>query len=162
MRGKAVYERSNDVLSALLISCLIALSPALAYAEPAGQPVAAAALGSRVHTFAHPDSRERLLNFYTSVLGAQAMTLSSAPDIVAFAFADKSALSVEFTADALTEEQARRGTYVELRVRDTQDLQARILAAGVRQLTVPGSPHFYFQAPGGQVMRVVPSKASDR
>ena len=111
-------------------------------------------LANRMHTFAPPSTREATVAFFTRVFDAKLMVLSSSPDVVAFAFADGSALSIEFTSAALTMEQARRGTWIELRTQDVPALQRRILAAGVPRLHVPGSPLFYFQTPAGQVIRL--------
>jgi hypothetical protein len=40
---------------------------------------------------------------------------------------------------------------------DPSGLQAKILAAGISQVQPFDSAYFYFQAPGGQVWRIVPA-----
>jgi len=44
--------------------------------------------------------------------------------------------------------------YLELKADDTEEMKRRILAFGVNRLDLP-DPHLYFQAPGGQVFRLV-------
>jgi len=116
------------------------------------------ALRNRVHMFAHPKHKDALIAFFTDILGC---TMLVAPGllpqpILAFTFADGSSLSVEFAEeveDALDEKQARRGAWLELEAADRSTLQQRILEAGYPRFDYsPG--FFYFQIPGGQVMRI--------
>ena len=121
-------------------------------------------LGNRAHTFAKPDSREKLTAFFTSVLGCEVVMRPAASVssdaagrrtlAIAFTFPGGGSLSFEFTDDALDEQQMRRGIYLELRTDDPSVLRQKILAAGVPQLDYPGNRSFYFQAPGGPVMRI--------
>jgi hypothetical protein len=63
------------------------------------------ALSNSIHLYARPDTKEQLLEFFTSVLGLEAVASSDAvgsPEpIYAFTFANGASLSVEFTEDAL-------------------------------------------------------------
>jgi len=119
-----------------------------------------AALNPRVHTYARPETRERMIWFFTTILGCEALSSpdakSPASGIVAFRFSDGSSLSVEFKDDALDETQARLGAWVEVGVDDADDVQKRITAAGITRIRYAVNDHFYVQAPGGQVMRIVP------
>jgi hypothetical protein len=57
--------------------------------------------------------------------------------------------------DAVTDERVfLDATWLELKTDRVDDLKAKILAFGVEKLDVP-DPHLYFQAPGGQVFRLV-------
>jgi hypothetical protein len=47
-----------------------------------------------------------------------------------------------------------KAIFLELKTDDVQGLRQKITASGVRVLDVP-DPHLYFQAPGGQVFRLV-------
>ncbi len=53
-----------------------------------------------------------------------------------------------------TESGFLQAIYLELKACDVEELRQRIVAFGVRVLDVP-DPHLYFQAPGGQVFRLV-------
>ena len=54
--------------------------------------------------------------------------------------------------DALDEQQARRGAWLEMETDEPLLLKERILAAGYHHCEYKG--FFYFQIPGGQVMRI--------
>lgn len=109
-------------------------------------------LRNRVHLFTHPKNKEPLIDFFTTLLGC---TVMGAPNPLAFQFVDGAAVSVDFTeevVDALDEKQARRGAWLELETDEPSTLKEKILAAGYRQFDYKG--FFYFQIPGGQVMRI--------
>jgi hypothetical protein len=120
------------------------------------------ALSNSVHTYARPETKEHLLEFFTSILGLEAVISavaeSSTEPIYAFVFSNGASLSVEFTDDALTDQQARRGAWLELRTDDAVGLQQKVLAAGLPRVVHPYTPFFYVQAPGGQVFRIVAGK----
>jgi hypothetical protein len=86
------------------------------------------ALSNIVHLYARPNTREPLLAFFTEVLGlevhevAKAYLHSSEP-MYAVTFSNGASLSVEFTEDALSDEQAERGAWLELRTEDAASLQ---------------------------------------
>jgi hypothetical protein len=102
--------------------------------------------------FTHPKNKEPLIECFTTLLGCRVM---DAPNSLAFQFVDGSAVSVDFTedvVDALNEQQARRGARLELETDEPSTLKENIQAAGYRQFDYKG--FFYFQIPGGQVMRI--------
>ena len=120
------------------------------------------ALSNSIHLYARPDTKEQLLEFFTSMLGLQAVESSDAvgsPEpIYAFAFSNGASLSVEFTEDALSDQLAQRGAWLELRTDDAVGLQQKVQAFGLPRVVQPYTPFFYIQAPGGQVFRIVSSK----
>lgn len=117
------------------------------------------ALSYNVHIYARPESKERLAWCFTALLGCETVISSDAPNLPvpvrAFRFPGGGALSVEFTDDALDEQQARRGAWLEIKADDAAVLQRKVLDAGLPQLKHPANDHFYFAAPGGQVFRIV-------
>lgn len=123
------------------------------------------ALSNRVHMFARPNVKDQLMTFFTVVLGCELAFSSDSANapgqtapILAFVFPGGGVLSVDFTEDALDEEHARRGLWIELQAEDAPALQRRVLAAGLPRVSYPGNDHFYFAAPGGQVMRIVAAR----
>ena len=111
------------------------------------------ALNNRVHLFTHPKNREPLIDCFTTLLGGR---IIAAPPSLVFQFVDGSAISVEFTEevdDALDEQQARRGAWLELETDEPLTLKEKVLAAGYRSFDYREG-FFYFQIPGGQVMRI--------
>ena len=61
---------------------------------------------------------------------------------------------MEFIEEALDEQQARRGAWLEVKTDDAEALQQKISAAGLAQVEY-GTGRFYFQAPGGQIWGVL-------
>jgi hypothetical protein len=108
-------------------------------------------LSNRVHFFAPPAAQAALTQFFTELLGCPAALLPGS-SILLVRFPNTS-LSVDFTADALDEQQARRGAWLELTTDDPAALEAKVLAAGLPLVAYP-TGRFYFQAPGGQVFGI--------
>ena len=121
-------------------------------------------LSNSIHIYARPHTKEKFLEFFTSILGLEAVessdALGSPVPIYAFKFSNGASLSVEFTDDALDDQQAQRGAWLELRTEDALGLQKKVLAAGLSRVVHPFTPFFYIQAPGGQVFRIVSSEVS--
>jgi hypothetical protein len=55
---------------------------------------------------------------------------------------------------ALGESDFLKAIYLEVAADDVEEMRQNIVAFGVKVLEVP-DPHLYFQAPGGQVFRLV-------
>ncbi len=56
--------------------------------------------------------------------------------------------------DALSDNDFLKAIFLELKADNVEELRQKIVAFGVKVLDVP-DPHLYFQAPGGQVFRLV-------
>lgn len=122
------------------------------------------ALSNTIHLYARPNTREPLLAFFTDVLGLEVHEVTKAylhsPEpMYAVTFANGASLSVEFTEDALSAEQAERGAWLELSTDDASSLQRKALEAGLKRVVHPKTPFFYVQAPGGQVFGIVENTA---
>lgn len=123
------------------------------------------ALGARVHLFVRPAYRERFVALFRDVLGCQVRELDFglAHPILFVGFADKSGFSVEFTDDAaiespgdtLDDTRSSRGAWIEFRTDDLAGTQQKLRDAGIREFRHPGSAHFYYCAPGGQIFRLL-------
>ena len=123
-------------------------------------------LSNTIHGYARPNTKERLLDFYTNVLGLKPITTpspsrtGSPEEFYGFEFPNGKVLSGEFTENALEDahddQQARRGLWLMLRTDDAEALQRKMLTFGLRRITHPYTDFFYIQAPGGQVFRIVP------
>ena len=83
-----------------------------------------AALTSTAHLYARASEKERLLRFFTEVLGlsprelARRAGVTAKEPMYAVTFSNGAPLSVEFTDDALTDQAAERGAWLELTVTD--------------------------------------------
>jgi len=123
------------------------------------------ALTNTAHLYARVAEKERLLRFFTEVLGLSPRKLSPRKVFVAYVtdkepmyavtFSNGAGLSVEFTDDALTDQAAERGAWLELTVTDRDVVEAKARAFGAKRIVHPATPFVYLQAPGGQVFRIV-------
>jgi catechol 2,3-dioxygenase-like lactoylglutathione lyase family enzyme len=97
--------------------------------------------------------KDRIRRFYRDVLGGEVMREGDQKDdfrlggdfYIAFMYEDEGVLD---------EEGFLKSTYLELKADDAEAMKEKIVAFGVTVLDVP-DPHLYFQAPGGQVFRLV-------
>jgi hypothetical protein len=134
------------------------LLAAAALPAAAAEPAASLSFSDRAHIFARPEFRAELTHCFAAVLGCTALSLRApgmAEPILAFKFPGGGSLSVEFTPDALDEEHARFGAWLEIRSGDPDGLKRTILDAGMLQVHHPATNTFYFKAPGGQIFGVV-------
>lgn len=126
-----------------------------------------AMLGNHSAVRASRAERESIRAFYRDVLGGELVReLPDKEDLrlgddfyLAFLYAsgDGRAVSegVSYAAeDALSHDHFRKAVFLELKTHNVDELRQSILDFGVEVLDVP-DPHLYFQAPGGQVFRVV-------
>ena len=98
--------------------------------------------------------RERVREFYCNVLGGTLMKADPERDFIrleenfyiAFLYGDVPDES-EFLRSA-------RSVWLEIKSDTVEETKRKILEFGVRKLELP-DPHLYFQAPGGQCMRLV-------
>lgn len=108
-------------------------------------------LGNHMAVFAARSQRDLIHRFYCEVLGCRVNARSDEVD--RFQLADVHIIFV-YQDSALEESSFLRSMYLELKADDTEEIKRKILAFGVRRLELP-DPHLYFQAPGGQVFRLV-------
>lgn len=123
------------------------------------------ALGARVHLFVRPERREAFTALFRDVLGCDTVErdFGLPYPILLVSFPDGSAFSVEFSdlapgdrgGDAIDDETAFRGAWIEFRTTDLPGFQQKLREAGVPEFRHPGSKHVYFSAPGGQVFRLL-------
>jgi catechol 2,3-dioxygenase-like lactoylglutathione lyase family enzyme len=129
------------------------------------QPAQIVGLGARLHLFVQPGARQAFLALFRDVLGCDVVErdFGLANPILLVRFPDGSAFSVEFTdlapADmpghAPDDGHAFRGAWIEFRTTDIDAVHAALRQAGTPEFRHPGSTHVYFEAPGGQVFRVL-------
>lgn len=123
------------------------------------------ALGARVHLFVRPEVRDPFISLFRDVLRCETNELDfDLPyPILLVSFTDGSAFSVEFSdlapeqmsGEAVDDQTAFRGAWIEFRTTDVPFYQQRLREAGIPEFHHPGSGHTYFSAPGGQVFRLL-------
>jgi catechol 2,3-dioxygenase-like lactoylglutathione lyase family enzyme len=98
--------------------------------------------------------KDRIRRFYRDVLGAEITREGVQKDDFRLAGEFYVAFLYEDDGVALEESDFLKATYLELKADDVAEMRRQIVAFGVKVLDVP-DPHLYFQAPGGQVFRLV-------
>jgi 8-oxo-dGTP diphosphatase len=99
--------------------------------------------------------RARAREFYAELLGCRVIE-SPRPDLDLYEFAGGFVLGLFLVdaADALSEADHLKATWLEIKVEDPAAYKARLLEFGVKEVDYPDPIRFYFQAPGGQVFRL--------
>ena len=98
--------------------------------------------------------RDRIRQFYRDVLGGEITREGDRKDDVRLGGSFYIAFLYEDEDAVLDEDDFLKATYLELKADDVAETRQEIVAFGVKVLDVP-DPHLYFQAPGGQVFRLV-------
>ena len=110
--------------------------------------------GSHSSVLVPRQDRDSIRKFYCDVLGGKVTRADSERDFIrlgedfyiAFLYGDVPDES-EFLRTA-------RSVWLEIKSDNVEEMTRKILDFGVRKLEVP-DPHLYFQAPGGQCLRLV-------
>jgi len=100
------------------------------------------------------NDRDSICRFYCDVLGGEIIKAEDDRDFIR--------LGVDFyvvflygdVPDASEFLRTARSVWLEIKSDNVEELTRRILDFGVRKLEIP-DPHLYFQAPGGQCLRLV-------
>jgi hypothetical protein len=108
-------------------------------------------LGKHMAVFAARSERDRIRKFYCEVLGCEARITSDQVD--RFQAGDTFFIFV-WQDTALDDGSFLKATWLQLDTDKPDKLKQEILAFGAQQVEIP-DPHFYFQAPGGQVFKIV-------
>jgi hypothetical protein len=98
--------------------------------------------------------RDRIREFYRDVLGGEITRAGDQKDD--FRLGDNFYIAFLYEDEGVTldESEFLKAIYLELKADNVEEMRQKIVAFGVRVLEVP-DPHLYFQAPGGQVLRLV-------
>lgn len=108
-------------------------------------------LGNHTAVFAARSEQDRIRKFYCDILGCKIRVQNDEVD--RFQLDD---LHICFVWQSTSPDESHflKATYLELKTDNTEDMEQKILAFGIKKLNVPDA-HLYFQAPGGQVFRLV-------
>ena len=98
--------------------------------------------------------KDRIREFYRDVLGCEITREGDEKDDFRIGDNFYIAFLYENEGVALDESEFLKAIYLELKADNVEEMRQKIVAFGVRVLEVP-DPHLYFQAPGGQVLRLV-------
>jgi catechol 2,3-dioxygenase-like lactoylglutathione lyase family enzyme len=98
--------------------------------------------------------RDKIRKFYCDVLGCKIMREEDHKDD--FCMGENFHMAFMYMDEADESEFLRTGksVWLEIKSANVEEMRQKILDFGVRKLDIP-DPHLYFQAPGGQVLRLV-------
>lgn len=99
-------------------------------------------------------ARDSIRRFYCDVLGARITRSEDDRDFVCLGGDFYVAFLYGEVPDESEFLRTARSVWLEIKSDDVEEVKRQIVASGVRRLEVP-DPHLYFQAPGGQVLRLV-------
>jgi len=108
-------------------------------------------VGNHTAVLAARSERDRIRKFYCDVLGCKVRVKNDEVDRFQL---DDVHFCFVWQSGALDDSDFLKATYLELKTDNTEEMKQKILAFGVKKLDVPDA-HLYFQAPGGQVFRLV-------
>ena len=98
--------------------------------------------------------RDSIRKFYCEVLGGRIMKAEPERDFIRLGEDFYIGFLYGDVADESEFLRTARSVWLEIKSDNVEELTRRILDFGVRKLEVP-DPHLYFQAPGGQCLRLV-------
>ena len=100
-------------------------------------------------------TRDSIRKFYCDVLGGEITQADLERDFIRLGDDFFTGFLYGDVPDESEFLRSARSVWLELKTDDVEDVSRRILESGlVRKLEVP-DPHLYFQAPGGQCLRLV-------
>lgn len=111
-------------------------------------------LGENAKMTAQPTERDRIQRFYRDVLGCR---ITIKPKIDLIRLGSNYYIGIEYDDSALSESDLSRSIWLGLRTDLQEELKQKILKFGIKEINYRDKQHFYFQAPGGQIFRLVGS-----
>jgi len=98
--------------------------------------------------------RDSICKFYGDVLGGEIVKEDNERDILRLGDNFYLAFLYGDVPDESEFLRSPRSVWLEIKSDNMEEMTRKILDFGVRKLEIP-DPHLYFQAPGGQVLRLV-------
>lgn len=150
------------VMSAILLAS-IALAPAIHAAETLSNETThngvnsmiSVSLGENSKLTVLPSERTQIRAFYRDVLDCPQTKESERIDI--FKIGSTFFLGVVYDDSALSNPDHLKSIWLDLRTAHPKELKQKVLQFGIKEIEHFDKKHFYFQAPGGQVWRIVGS-----
>lgn len=109
-------------------------------------------LGNHMAVFAARTNQDSIRKFYCGVLGCKPKVQNEHVD--RYQLGDIHFFFV-WQDSVLDESHFLKAVYLELKTDDTEEMTRKILAFGVKKLDNLGDGVLYFQAPGGQVFKLM-------
>jgi hypothetical protein len=116
--------------------------------------VAKVIFGNHSSVLVPRQDRDGIRNFYGDVLGGTLVKADPERDFIRLGEDFYIVFLYGDVADASEFLRTGRSVWLEIKSDNVEEMARRILDSGVRKLEVP-DPHLYFQAPGGQCLRLI-------
>jgi len=116
--------------------------------------MAKAIFGNHSSVIVPRSDRDSIRRFYCDVLGAKITKSEEERDFIRLGDDFYIVFLYGDVPDASEFLRTARSVWLEIKSDNTDELRRKILDFGVRKLEMP-DPHLYFQAPGGQCLRLV-------
>jgi len=97
--------------------------------------------------------RDRIRKFYCDVLGCKITKQSDQVDY--FRMGEDFFIAAVYSDTVLSDSDLLKSIWLEIRAKNADDTKRKILAFGAKKVESWDKAHLYFQAPGGQVFRLV-------
>jgi hypothetical protein len=110
--------------------------------------------GSHSSVLVPRQDRDSIRKFYCDVLGGKITKADPERDVIRLGDDFYIAFLYGDVADESEFLRSLRAVWLEVKSDNVEEMTRKILDFGVRKLEVP-DPHLYFQAPGGQCLRLV-------
>jgi hypothetical protein len=110
--------------------------------------------GNHSSVLVRQQDRDRIRKFYCDVLGGKIMKADPERDFIRLGDDFYMVFLYGDVADESEFLRTARSVWLEIKSDNVEETTRKILDFGVRKLEVP-DPHLYFQAPGGQCLRLV-------
>jgi catechol 2,3-dioxygenase-like lactoylglutathione lyase family enzyme len=109
--------------------------------------------GRHSKIIALPSEQNRIRMFYRDVLGCKVTKESEKIDY--FRMGNDFFIAVLYEDSVLSQSDLLKSIRLEIRTDNPEELRQKIIEFGVKELDTFDKEHLYFQAPGGQVFRLV-------
>jgi hypothetical protein len=111
-------------------------------------------LGNHASVLVPQQDRANIGKFYCDVLAGKIMKADPERDFLRFGEDYYIVFLYGDVADESDFLRSARSVWLEIKSDNVEEMTRKILDSGVRKVEVP-DPHLYFQAPGGQCLRLV-------
>jgi catechol 2,3-dioxygenase-like lactoylglutathione lyase family enzyme len=110
-------------------------------------------LGNQSKMMANPNEQNRIRKFYKEILGCVLIKESKETDLIRLG--NDFFIGIIYDNSTLTESDLQKSIWLELRTNNPESLKKSIIDFGIKGIDFWDKDHFYFQAPGGQVFRII-------
>lgn len=110
-------------------------------------------IGSHSKFTALPSERERIRQFYQEVLGCKITKKSEQVDF--FRIGEDFFIAALYEDVVLSQSDLLKSIWLEIKSDNPKGMRKNILEFGVKEIETWDKAHLYFQAPGGQVFRLI-------